>query len=330
MDSQDIRLKELLERWQSGQFTRADEQELRALTDSDEFRRDAAGGYWELPDDDHGQRIRSLHARLRAKNGTAQRFNLAPWLAAAAVTGLLVWALWQVGPDPSVQKPIAEERAPTAPIEPSGETPGEATDKRAEQAPVVTAPSVRQGPAAAPIAAADKSTASETYVAPAKPSPPEIAAAPPPALAKEERPAESQALRSTSNESKTADVPNDDGLDGAPGNASAKKSKAQPDQDRAKKMNEQTSASSEPAEGWEAWQDYLRQNARLPETARQNNVSGKVLLQFRVGEDGRPVDFQILRSLGYGCDEEAIRLVKSYNWKRGANPTLKVEIPFIR
>lgn len=336
MDPQDIRFKELLERWQSGQFTRADERELLDLMDSDEFRRDAASGYWELPDDDHGQRIRSLQAQLRAQNRTARRFNL--WLAAAAVTSLLFWALWQFNPGSSVQKPIAKERAITYPIQPYDKTMDTATEGKAEQAPVAAAPSARQNPTAAPGIATDKNTAIKTYPAPpVKPTPSETAVVPPSVPANQEPPAESPTPRSTSSDDgPIADLAIEDGLDSASGNVYEKKSKAQPNQGRAEKKAqalkraEQVSTSSEPAEGWEAWQDYLRQNARLPEAARQNNISGKVLLQFRIGEDGRPMDFQILRSLGHGCDDEAIRLVKSYNWKPGANPTLKVEISFVR
>lgn len=87
---------------------------------------------------------------------------------------------------------------------------------------------------------------------------------------------------------------------------------------------------SEPSTGWEAFQDYLRQTARLTPAARTKNVSGTVRLQFTVSENGEPQGFVTLRSVGYGCDQEAVRLVKDWVWVRGQNPTVTVEIPFVR
>jgi TonB family protein len=68
----------------------------------------------------------------------------------------------------------------------------------------------------------------------------------------------------------------------------------------------------------------------LPEAARQNNVSGSVRLKFRLDVNNQPIDFQIVRSLGYGCDEEAIRLVKAFTWQYGSEQELTVEVPFVR
>ena len=100
---------------------------------------------------------------------------------------------------------------------------------------------------------------------------------------------------------------------------------------RRKEAREASSlAQSEPADGWEAFQEYLRQTARLTPAARSKGVSGTVRLRFNINENGEPQTFVTLRSLGYGCDQEAIRLVKDWVWVRGQNPTVTVEIPFVR
>ncbi|HNG90203.1 MAG TPA: TonB family protein, partial [Saprospiraceae bacterium] len=89
-------------------------------------------------------------------------------------------------------------------------------------------------------------------------------------------------------------------------------------------------AQSGPADSWEAFQDYLRQTARLTPLAKEKGVSGTVRLQFSVNANGEPQGFITLRSVGYGCDQEAIRLVKDWVWVRGQNPVVTVEIPFVR
>jgi len=89
-------------------------------------------------------------------------------------------------------------------------------------------------------------------------------------------------------------------------------------------------AQSEPSTGWDAFQEYLRQTARLTPAARSKGVSGTVRLRFTVSENGDPQGFVTLRSVGYGCDQEAVRLVKDWVWVRGQNPTVIVEIPFVK
>ena len=41
-----------------------------------------------------------------------------------------------------------------------------------------------------------------------------------------------------------------------------------------------------------------------------NNIEGKVKIIFFVEPNGTLTNFEIKKSLGYGCDEEAIRLIK--------------------
>lgn len=79
-----------------------------------------------------------------------------------------------------------------------------------------------------------------------------------------------------------------------------------------------------------ALEDYLRRNARLPEAARQNNISGYVKVSFRLDRQRRVTDFKVLRPLGYGCDEAAQSLLKAYNWRDFTQDTVMVEVPFVR
>ncbi len=65
-----------------------------------------------------------------------------------------------------------------------------------------------------------------------------------------------------------------------------------------------------PLGGRKAYKQYLEKSLRYPEVALENKVEGKVTIEFTVETTGTLTDFKVLRGLGYGCDEEVIRLVK--------------------
>jgi TonB family protein len=81
---------------------------------------------------------------------------------------------------------------------------------------------------------------------------------------------------------------------------------------------------AEPVGGRRAYNKYLDAHVQYPEEAKAQNVRGKVTLQFTVHTDGSLDEFNILKGLGYGCDEEVIRLVKEGpKW----NPTTEDNVP---
>lgn len=63
--------------------------------------------------------------------------------------------------------------------------------------------------------------------------------------------------------------------------------------------------------GDKALKQFLKANIQIPAEATTNQISGKVVVQFTVNADGSLSDIEILKSLGFGCDEEAIRLVRA-------------------
>jgi TonB family protein len=67
---------------------------------------------------------------------------------------------------------------------------------------------------------------------------------------------------------------------------------------------------AKPEFGQEAFNIYLKENLRKPTKAIENRISGRVTVEFKVDTTGEVSDFKILKSLGFGCDEEAIRLIK--------------------
>lgn len=65
---------------------------------------------------------------------------------------------------------------------------------------------------------------------------------------------------------------------------------------------------------------YLSSHIQYPEAARSAGIEGRVGVQFIVNEDGSISDLKITRSIGGGCDEEAMRVIASMpKWKPGRN-----------
>lgn len=61
----------------------------------------------------------------------------------------------------------------------------------------------------------------------------------------------------------------------------------------------------------------LQSIIEYPELARQAGVEGRVFVQFIVNQEGNVVDPVVIRGIGAGCDEEAIRAVKTLQFKPG-------------
>ena len=63
--------------------------------------------------------------------------------------------------------------------------------------------------------------------------------------------------------------------------------------------------------GEEALKKYISENLHYPEMARINGIQGTVYVQFVVEPDGSISRVTVLRGIGGGCDEEAVRLIST-------------------
>jgi TonB family protein len=75
---------------------------------------------------------------------------------------------------------------------------------------------------------------------------------------------------------------------------------------------------------------FLAKNIKYPKEAAKSNISGKVYLSFVVCEDGSLCNYEILKGIGGGCDEEALRVVKesSGKWEPGLQYGKKVRVKY--
>ena len=74
---------------------------------------------------------------------------------------------------------------------------------------------------------------------------------------------------------------------------------------------------------------YIARNLRYPEAARRANVQGKVFVKFIVRKDGGVSDLQVLKGIGFGCDEETVRVLGSMpKWNPGKQNGKPVSVYF--
>ncbi|VAW14907.1 hypothetical protein MNBD_BACTEROID01-2420 [hydrothermal vent metagenome] len=63
--------------------------------------------------------------------------------------------------------------------------------------------------------------------------------------------------------------------------------------------------------GKTALQKYIKENLIYPAEAKEAGIEGIVYLSAEIDDNGIIGGVEVAKGLGYGCDEEAIRLVKS-------------------
>ena len=79
--------------------------------------------------------------------------------------------------------------------------------------------------------------------------------------------------------------------------------------------------------GMAAMSRYVKRNYNYPKEARDNGVEGTVFVRFVVNPDGSLSNITVVRGIGYGCDQEALRIVKRMpNWVPGEHEGIKVPI----
>ncbi len=75
----------------------------------------------------------------------------------------------------------------------------------------------------------------------------------------------------------------------------------------------------------------IQKKIKYPEIARKAGVEGRVILQFIVDENGDVTEPAVVRGIGAGCDEEALRVVREAKFKpgkqRGKAVKVKMSLP---
>ncbi|HXB12215.1 MAG TPA: energy transducer TonB, partial [Bacteroidia bacterium] len=74
---------------------------------------------------------------------------------------------------------------------------------------------------------------------------------------------------------------------------------------------------------------FIKDHTHYPAKARKNNIHGVIEVDFLVTKEGEIIKPHVLKSLGYGCDAEAIRIVKLMpKWKPAMLGRETIEMDF--
>ncbi|MEM8524043.1 MAG: energy transducer TonB [Bacteroidota bacterium] len=79
---------------------------------------------------------------------------------------------------------------------------------------------------------------------------------------------------------------------------------------------------------------FIYKNLQYPKEAREKKIEGTCVVQLTIEEDGSVEDVELVRDIGGGCGEEAVRVVELMNKKeikwtspKSANRPVKVRFP---
>lgn len=87
-----------------------------------------------------------------------------------------------------------------------------------------------------------------------------------------------------------------------------------------------------PEGGMAGWNKYLATNLQYPALAREKGIEGTVIVVFEIHTDGSIHNVEILRGIGGGADEEAVRVVQNApKWvpgkQRGREVITRMRLP---
>ena len=68
--------------------------------------------------------------------------------------------------------------------------------------------------------------------------------------------------------------------------------------------------------GNKAMDDFIKSNLRYPEEALKNKVEGTVAVEIDIDVFGKVSSPKVKHGIGYGCDEEALRLVQLLQFEK--------------
>jgi TonB family protein len=78
--------------------------------------------------------------------------------------------------------------------------------------------------------------------------------------------------------------------------------------------------------GSKAFKEFITENLRYPETALEAKVEGSVIVEYDILDNGAVNNPRVLKGLGYGCDEEAIRVVNLLHFEKVKNRGIRVKL----
>lgn len=81
--------------------------------------------------------------------------------------------------------------------------------------------------------------------------------------------------------------------------------------------------------GEAAMYKFIDKHIKYPKKARKEGIEGIVYVQFIIDKEGNITKAKVIKGIGYGCDEEALRVVnKMPKWTPGTQRGKPVQVTF--
>lgn len=82
-----------------------------------------------------------------------------------------------------------------------------------------------------------------------------------------------------------------------------------------------------PKGGMDAFYDFIGRNLKYPKRALLAGIGGETLVEFVVDTNGRLTEVKVLKGIGFGCDEEAVRVLSlAPPWNPGKQRGVPVKV----
>jgi TonB family protein len=77
--------------------------------------------------------------------------------------------------------------------------------------------------------------------------------------------------------------------------------------------------------GKAAFKEYVKKNLVYPDKAFEREIEGVVHLNARIDDNGHVSEVLVEKGIGYGCDEEAVRLIKGIQFGAVRNKGVRIK-----
>ena len=78
--------------------------------------------------------------------------------------------------------------------------------------------------------------------------------------------------------------------------------------------------------GASAFKAFVADNLRYPQEAQNKKTEGSVVVGYDISDEGIVINPKVLKGIGHGCDEEAVRVVGLLRYEKVRNRGVRVKV----
>lgn len=78
--------------------------------------------------------------------------------------------------------------------------------------------------------------------------------------------------------------------------------------------------------GASAFKAFVTENLQYPQEAQNKKIEGSVVVGYDISDEGAVINPKVLKGIGHGCDEEAVRVVSMLRYEKVKNRGVRVKV----